>query len=153
MSDAVTPERTLEGLSVQERDAVDRLLIRIARHADAFEQAIEVVERLAGSGSLAVANAFLEDFDQNFSAMTRPEFMGMVSNLMMLLGLLSQISYEPFFTAAMNTAKAVNAAYPRARARQRGMSVREMMAVLRSPEMAGALELLMAVLRAQRDEA
>ena len=50
----------------------------------------------------------------------------------------------------MNTAKAVNAAYPRVRARERGLSLGEMMGMLRSPELAGALELLMTALRAQR---
>jgi uncharacterized protein YjgD (DUF1641 family) len=79
------------------------------------------------------------------------EFMGMVANLMMLLGLLSQISYQPFFTAAMKTPAAVNAVYPRAQARQQGLSLREMVGLLRSPEVAGAVETLLAVLRAQRE--
>jgi uncharacterized protein YjgD (DUF1641 family) len=150
MASAMTPKSLPEDLTAQEREGLDRVLSGLARHAGAVEQLLELIDHLAGSGTLAVLNAFFEEFDENFSALTRPEFMDMVANLMMLLGLVSQISYEPFFTAAMKTPEAVNAVYPHARSRRQGLGLREAIGLLRSPEVAGALETLLAVLRAQR---
>lgn len=137
-------------LSAEERQVLGRVLSRIARNAGAIEQSLEFVERLAESGTLAALNSILKDFDENFSAATRPEFMGMVANLMMVLGLLSQISYQPFFDAAMNVPGAVNATYPRFQTRQEKLGLREALELLRSPEVAGLLQMMVSALRAQR---
>jgi len=150
MSDASPIPESRSGLSLEERQALDRLLSRIARNAVAVEQSLEMVERLADSGTLAALNAMLKEFDENFSAITRPEFMGMVANLMTLLGVMSQVSYPPFFDAAMNVPEAVNRTYPQFRARQEKLGLGEMIALLRSPDVAAALQMMAAVLRAQR---
>lgn len=138
-------------LTAAERQQLDRLLVRIARNADAIEQGLVAVERAADAGLLAGLNAVLGEFDENFSATTRPEFMGMVANGMMLLGALSQITYEPFFRTAMRLPPAVNEAWPPFRGRRERLSIREAMTLLRSPEMAALLELVVAVSRAMRD--
>lgn len=138
-------------LTAAERRQLDRLLVRIARNADAIEQGLVAVERAADAGLLAGLNAVLDEFDENFSATTRPEFMGMVANGMMLLGALSQIEYEPFFRTAMRLPPAVNEAWPTFRDRSERLSIRETISLLRSPEMAALLELLVATLRAVRD--
>ena len=150
MRDPVTSSESSYRSAPDDRAALERVLAKVARHSEAIEQLLDLVAQLADSGVLAALHAGFEEFDENFSALTRPEFMGMVANLMMLLGVLSQISYEPFFTLAMTTPAAVNAAYPRARARRDGLSVREIISLARSPEVAGALEALLAVMRAQR---
>jgi uncharacterized protein YjgD (DUF1641 family) len=137
-------------LTVEEREALDRLLVRVAENADGVEQAIELAGHLARSGILAGFQAGLEDLDENFSAAMRPELMGMVSNLMMLLGLLSQLSYEPFFDLATRTPPALDDGYRRFQERREKLSPREAMALMRSPEVAAALETMVAVLRAQR---
>jgi uncharacterized protein YjgD (DUF1641 family) len=144
-----TPE-AVEGLTTEERHALQRVQARIARNADAIEQVLETVELLAGSGALAGLNAVLDEFDDNFSAGVRPELMSMVANGMMVLGLLSELRYAPFFDLAMNAPGVMNEAYPRFRERTKGLSLREGMELIRSPELAAALELLVAILRAQR---
>lgn len=151
MSDTTTPAIGA-GLSVDEREALDRVLARIARNAHGIEQALETLEHLTESGALAGLNALLEDWDENFSAVTRPELMGMVANLMMVMGLLSQLSYEPFFQVAMNMPDALNDAYPRFRERTEPLKVRDAWALMRSPEMAGALQAMAAVLASQRGD-
>ncbi|MCX2728422.1 hypothetical protein OO015_13075 [Thermomicrobium sp. 4228-Ro] len=133
-----------------ERERLERLLARLVASVDALEQCIELIDRLASSGLLAGINAVLEEFDETFSAINRPELMGMVANAMMLLGLLSQLRYEPFFDLAMRAPAVMNEAYPRFKRRADRLSVREALDLLRSPEVAAALELLVAVLRAQR---
>ncbi|HXF71078.1 MAG TPA: hypothetical protein VNO79_00525 [Actinomycetota bacterium] len=139
-------------LTEADRQALDRLLARLARSADAVEQVLDLVDRVADSGNLAALTGVLESFDENFSAATRPELMTMVANLMMLAGLLGQVRYEPFFHAAMRVPATLDEAYERFRTRTRPMGVREMLRLLRSPELAGALELVVAVARALRAE-
>ncbi len=136
----------------EEREALERLTARIARNPVAFEQAIETVELLADSGVLAGVNAVLADFDSNFNAALRPDFMGLVSNAMMLLGLVSQVSYQPFFDSAMQMPRAVSEAYPRLVSRKERLGVGEALALLRDPQVAGALELLVAALRSLRPQ-
>jgi uncharacterized protein YjgD (DUF1641 family) len=154
MSEQETPQAVLgASLDPQEREALDRVLACCARNADAIEQAVETVGRLADTGLLAAANGVLEDFDESFSATVRPELMGMVANLMMVLGTVSQLRYEPFFNLAMKTPPVMNEAWPRFQARETKLSLRETLAMMRRPEMAAAIELLAAVVRAQRDDA
>lgn len=144
MADESTP------LTPEERAALDRLEKRLARNADQVEQALEMLERLADSGLLAGINSGLEEFDENFSALTRPDVMTMVANLMMLMGLLGQVPYEGGFRLAMDAPQAIGDAYPRFRDRTEPMKLREAIEVLRSPDVAAALEMLVSVLRSQR---
>ena len=137
-------------LTPDERARLERLEKRIAASADGIEQALDFVDRLADSGVLAGMNAGLEEFDENFSAMTRPDVMTMVANMMMLLGLLSQLPYEGGFRLAMDGPEAIESAYPRFRERTDPMRMREAIEILRSPDVAAALEMLVAVLRSQR---
>jgi uncharacterized protein YjgD (DUF1641 family) len=137
-------------LTGEERAALERLQKRLAGNAAQLEQALDMVERLADSGLLAGMNSVLEDFDENFSALTRPDVMTMVANLMMLLGTLGQIPYEGGFKLAMDGPEAISEAYPRFRSRTEPMKLREAMQVLRSPDVAAAVELMVTVLRSQR---
>ena len=137
-------------LTDEERAALERLQRRLARNAPAMEQALDLVENLADSGLLAGVNGAVEEFDENFSALTRPDVMTMVANLMMLLGTLGQIPYEGGFKLAMDGAPAISEAYPRFRERNEPMKLREAIQILRSPDVAAALELLVTVLRSQR---
>lgn len=139
-----------EGLTEAERKDLDRVLARIARSAPAIDQALDALDHLADSGNLAALDGFLAEFDDNFNAVTRPDLMGMVANLMMLMGLLSQVRYEPFFNLAMRAPASVDEAYPRFRGRTEPMGFIEMLRLLRSPEVAGALEMLADVLRDQQ---
>jgi uncharacterized protein YjgD (DUF1641 family) len=137
-------------LTPDERAALERLEKRLARSAGQVEQVLEMVERLGDSGLLAGMNSILEEFDENFSALTRPDVMTMVANLMMLLGLLGQLPYEGGFKLAMDAPAAIDDAYPGFRERSEPMSLREAIAILRSPDVAAAVELVVAVLRSQR---
>jgi uncharacterized protein YjgD (DUF1641 family) len=137
-------------LTPEERARLDSLARRLARNADQVEQALDTLELLADSGLLAGANSALAEFDENFSAMTRPDLMTMISNLMMLLGLLGQLPYEGGFKLAMDAPEAIDEAYPRFRDREEPMRLREAIQILRSPDVAAAMELLVTVLRSQR---
>jgi uncharacterized protein YjgD (DUF1641 family) len=137
-------------LTPDERAALERLERRLARNAGQLEQALDLVERLADSGLLAGMNSILEEFDENFSALTRPDVMTMVANLMMLLGALGQMPYEGGFKLAMDGPEAISESYPRFRERTEPMKLREAIQILRSPDVAAAMELMVAVLRSQR---
>uniref|UniRef100_A0A7C2BCY0 DUF1641 domain-containing protein n=1 Tax=Thermomicrobium roseum TaxID=500 RepID=A0A7C2BCY0_THERO len=137
-------------LTPEQQERLEHLLERVVERADAIEQLLETIDLLAGSGLLAGIRAVLEEFDETFSAINRPELMGMVANAMMLLGLLSQLRYEPFFDLAMRAPAVMNEAYPAFKQRTQRLGLREALELIRSPEIAAALELLVAVLRAQR---
>jgi uncharacterized protein YjgD (DUF1641 family) len=139
-------------LTPDESAALERLQKRLAQNAGQVEQALDTVERLADSGMLAGINSILAEFDENFSAATRPDVMTMVANLMMILGTLGQIPYEGGFKLAMDGPEAISAAYPRFRERTEPMKMREAIQILRSPDVAAAMELMVAVLRSQRDQ-
>lgn len=143
----------VERLTPEQQQRLDRLLARVAANADAIEQLLDTVELLTASGVLAGLNATLEEFDETFSAINRPELMGMIANAMMLLGVLSQLRYEPFFDLAMRAPAVMNEAYPRFQRRTERLGLREALDLVRSPEMAAALELLVSILRAQRGRA
>lgn len=134
-------------LSPEEQAAADRILARIAQSSEAIEQTLDLLDHLADSGNLAAITGVLEDFNENFSAVTRPDLMTMVANLMMLMGLLSQIDYEPFFSLAMKAPDAVNSAWPAFVKRREKLGVRETIELFRSPEVASALEMMAAVIR------
>ena len=134
----------------EERARLDRIATRLARNADGIDQALDTVELLADTGLLAGLNSALAEFDENFSAMTRPDLMTMVANLMMLLGLLGQLPYEGGFKLAMDAPEAIDEAYPRFRERREPMRIKEAVEILRSPDVAAAMELLVTVLRSQR---
>lgn len=141
-----------QAMSPAEREAVDQLLARAVRSRDSIEQALDFLDHLVDSGNLAAVGGFLEDFDENFGAITRPDLMTLIANLMMVMGALSRIDYAPFFSIAMKTPDSVNAAYPAFEERTEKLQLGEAMRLLRSPEIAGALEMLVAVLRSLRPE-
>jgi uncharacterized protein YjgD (DUF1641 family) len=140
-------------LTPDEQEALDRVLVRLAENADGVESMIDLAGHLSRSGVLAGLQAGLEDLDENFSAAMRPELMGMVANLMMLLGLMSQISYEPFFDLAMRTAPELDDGYRRFQEREDKLGIREAVELMRTPEVAALLGTMVAVLRAQRGRA
>lgn len=137
-----------QSLSEEEQAAANRVLARIAKSSDSIEQTLDLLDQLADSGNMAAITGILEDFNENFSAITRPDLMTMVANLMMLMGLLSQISYEPFFSLAMKAPDAMNSAYPAFQKRKEKLGLMEALELFRSPEVAGALEMMVSVMRA-----
>jgi len=139
-------------LTDAEREAVDRVLVRLAENAEGVEQMIGLVGHLHRSGALAGLQAGIEDLDENFSAVMRPELMGMVTNPMMLMGVLSQVSYEPFFDLATRTTPTLDEGYRDFQERTEKLGLRETVELMRSPEVAALLQTMVAVLRAQRGQ-
>lgn len=130
--------RTLHPEHVDEQ-RLELLLERISDAAPAIDQLLEVIERLVESGVMAGMNAILEDWDDTFSALTRPEGMTLIANLMMLMGALSNVRYDAMFDVAMRLPDAVNDGLEAARERSRPMGTMELLRMLRSPAMAGTM--------------
>lgn len=64
----------------------------------------------------------------------------------------AEVDYAPFFSLAMRTPESLNAAYPTFEDRAERLQFGEALELLRSPEIAAALEMLVAVLRSLRPE-
>jgi len=76
----------------------------------------------------------------------------MIANMMMLMGFLGQVSYEPFFSLAMKAPGALNDSYPEFQQRKVGLGIRETLKLMRGPEIAGALQMVYAILHSLREE-
>ncbi len=135
----------------ESRQKLDALLERISNNSGAIGEFLTTIEYLSSSGTLAAVNSIFGEFDEHFSAINKPDFMTMVANGMMLLGTLSELSYEPFFNTAMAVPKVMNTAYADFRDQSHTPSLKETVALLRSPELRAALRLIVMVLRAQRE--
>jgi len=135
-----------ESLSQSELESANRLLARLVRSGGAIEETLDLLDHLSESGNLAAINGFLADFDENFNAITRPDLMAMIANMMMVMGTLSQLDYQPFFDLAMKAPAAMNDGYPVFQKRSEKLGLREALELFRSPEVAGALEMLVACL-------
>ncbi len=127
---------------------LQRVLDKVAAHAEAVEAFVEILGKLHRTGLLAAVDGVLEEFDEQFSAATRPELMTMVANFMMLLGTVGQLRYEPFFRAAMYAPQAVNETLDRLDRKPKTLGVRELWALLHNPQVAAAVEVLVEALRA-----
>jgi uncharacterized protein YjgD (DUF1641 family) len=148
----VSNESQDQTLTPEEQAAANRILARIAKSSDSIEQTLDLLDELASSGNLAAITGVLADFNENFSAITRPDVMTMMANMMMLMGLLSQINYEPFFALAMKAPDALNDAYPRFQKRKEKLGLMEALELFRSPEVAGALEMMVGVMRSLKTD-
>lgn len=141
---------TITQLSDEDFAAAQQLLKKLAENADAIEEALEILSHLSSSGLLAGLNGMLEDADENISATIRPDFMRMMANLMMLLGIVSQLNYEMLFDMAMKVPQALNDGYPHFKSRTEPMGAREAASLVRSPEMASALHLVVGMMKAMK---
>jgi len=137
-----------EGRGTPRRYWLPRAAETPRRHAEAVEAFVEILGKLHRAGLLAAVDGVLEEFDEQFSAATRPELMTMVANFMMLLGTVGQVRYEPFFRAAMYAPQAVNEALERLDRKPKTLGVRELWALLHNPQVAAAVEVLVEALRA-----
>jgi uncharacterized protein YjgD (DUF1641 family) len=126
---------------------LERLLEKLAERSDALEQFAELIGKLHDSGILAAIEGLLEEFDESFNALTRPEPMTMLGNLMMLLGALGRVRYEPFFRGALYAAPALNEKLSQLLERQKPLGLWEAWTLLRRPEVAAALEALVTLLQ------
>ena len=134
-------------------DRVEALMDRLADAAPALEQLVDVAEGLASSGVLAGIGATLDEWDENFSAATRPEGMTLAANLMMLMGALSQIRYDAMFDVAMRLPDALNDGLEEAAKRDGPMGMLELLRLMRSPGMAGVLTMASTVLEEMHEGA
>lgn len=126
---------------------------RAAEARPALEQLFETVEHLAESGILAGINGVLEEWDDQFSAITRPEGMTMIANMMMLMGAMSQVRYDMMFDVAMRLPDAINDGYEQMRTRTKPMGTLEMLKLMRSPGMAGVMTMAGTVMSHMQDGA
>lgn len=125
-------------------ERIERILAALEENADAIETTIKLIGELKRSGMLDALLAMAEMGDEIFSSLAKPEVMKALGNAMMLVYLLSRIDQDVLIALAEATpdciAKAREATHE-----DRPMSIREMLRMITSPEMARLLRMAKAL--------
>ncbi len=115
-----------------------RLLEVLEENYEAVETAIRLLAALKRSGLLDAALEVAERSDDVFSSVVRAELMKSIGNAMMLLYLLGQLDNFKLMKLAESLPRCVEEA-EKAAAKGGGLSIRELLRIMTSPEMAAAL--------------
>lgn len=119
-------------------ERIDRILAALEENADAIEAMIRLVGELKKSGLLDALLALAEMGDEIFSSLARPEVMKALGNAMALVYLLSRVDQEVLIALAEAAPDCIAKAREAAR-EDRPMSIRELLRLMTSPEMARLL--------------
>lgn len=131
-------------LGREEMERLSSLIKELAENADAIEALIRTAKALKESGFLEAVKTLSEMSDELFSSITKPEMMKALGNAMMLVYMLSQMDHPLLFKAAQSVPACTRAALEEASKTEKGLSILELMSIMRSPEMAAALKALTA---------
>ncbi len=127
------------------------LIKMVSENMDAFKQAIELVKQLKETGALASILALTEISDETFNAITRPDFMTSIANGMMLLYMLSQFNHGLLMNMAETLPKCTEGALKEMKETEKGMGIRELLSLMRSPEMAAMMKAMIAAVRCMKE--
>lgn len=128
-------------------EKVMRLLDTLADNSDAIESLLRTLSRLKESGILAALEGLAEGFDEGFNYMARAEMMAAIGNLMMLLYMLSRIDQPILFEIAEKLPKGLNLMYEEIKAPKKKVSIMELLALMRSPEIFALMSAMRSMLK------
>jgi len=136
-----------EALKTVDFKKLAELIKLLSENMDAFKQAIELVSQLKETGALASLLALTEISDETFNAITRPDFMTSIANGMMLLYMLSQFNHGLLMNMAETMPRCSEAALNELKKTEKGMGIRELLSLMRSPEMAAMMKAMITAVR------
>jgi uncharacterized protein YjgD (DUF1641 family) len=120
-----------------------KLLDLLEENYEALEALMKLLAAMKRSGLLDALVEVAERGDELFNAIARPEVMKGLGNAMMLFYMISQLDNFKLMAAAEALPKCMEEA-EKAAARGGGMSIRELLRTMTSPEMAALLRALTA---------
>ncbi|MCE4612406.1 MAG: hypothetical protein F7C07_01045 [Desulfurococcales archaeon] len=125
-------------------------LVELSRNADALVEAVRLFKALKDSGALATIEGLLEIGDELFNAAARPEIMKSLGNMMMLVYMLSLFDNALMMKMAEAVPKCVQESVKTMEETEKGMGLRDLLSLMRSPEMAALLNAMVAMSRCIR---
>jgi uncharacterized protein YjgD (DUF1641 family) len=139
-----------ESLKRVDVKALADALVELSRNADALAEALALLRALKESGALATLKGLLEAGDELFNAAARPEVMKSLGNAMMLVYMLSLFDNALLMRMAESLPRCVEESVEAMEKTGKGMGIRDLLTVMRSPEMAALLNAMMALSRCMR---
>ena len=125
-------------------------LVELSKNADALVEAVRLFKALKDSGALATLEGLLEIGDELFNAAARPEIMKSLGNMMMLVYMLSLFDNALLMRMAETVPKCFQESMKAMEKTEKGMGLRDLLSLMRSPEMAALLNAMVAVSRCMR---
>ncbi|GEM_PF-777161 len=126
------------------------VLVELSKNANALAEALSLLKALKDSGAMATLKALLEAGDELFNAMARPEIMKSLGNAMMLVYMLSLLDNALLMRVAESMPKCFEESFKAMESTDKGMGIRDLLSLMRSPEMAALLNAMVAMSRCMR---
>ena len=138
--------RVVEKLERVDPEELERLVDELLEAREAIAQLARLARKLQETGLLAALEAMVDASEEEFSAIARPEMMGMISNMMLAAWMLGSIRGDIMFDLANTAPACVEDAYEELAKPQRKLGIIEMLNIMRSPEFAAALKAMQKML-------
>lgn len=135
-----------EKLEKVDVEKLEKLIDALVEAGDALADLAVLAKKLKEAGILAAMEAMIDTSEEELSAIARPDIMGMVSNMMLMMWLMGQIRGEVMFNLANKAPPCMDEAYDEFRKPHKRMGLFEMMNIMRSPEFAAALKAMQKML-------
>ena len=142
---------SISGLPEEKAEKLAKLLERIADNADALEQLLDTLEKMKDTGLLEGISALAESFEEGFNYLMRPELMGAMGNMMMLIYFISRLNHPMIYEVAENTPPCIEKAWEEfKKTPNKKAGFFELLDLMRSPEFYGMMRAMKAMLECMR---
>lgn len=130
-------EVKITGVDEKDAEAIKEVIDKIAQNKDAIVQLLDVVEKLKETGALTAISALAEGFEEGFNAVVKPELMGSIANIMMMVWLIGNIDHTILFELAQKAPEGINKSWEEfQKTKEEGEkpSLLKILKMMRSPE-------------------
>ncbi len=142
---------SISGLPEEKAEKLAKLLEKLADNADALEQLLDTLEKMKDTGLLAGVSALAESFEEGFNYLMRPELMGAMGNMMMLIYFISKLNHPMIYEVAENTPPCIEKAWEEfKKTPEKKAGFFELLDLMRSPEFYGMMRAMKAMLECMR---
>ena len=143
----------ISGLPPEKAERLARVLEKIADNADSLEDMLDALSKFRETGALAGFTALAEGFEEGFNYLMRPEVMGSIGNMMILVYLMSRLNHAMLFETANNLPPCVSKAYEEFKnTPKKKAGFFELLDLIRSPEFYSMLKALRSMIECMQDK-
>lgn len=140
-------EIKITGLKEEEAKAVEEIIRKIAENKDTIDEFLDVINKLRDTGALSAISALAEGFEEGFNSVVKPEIMGSVANIMMLVWLMGNLDHEILFSLAQKVPEAINKSKEEIqKAKEEKPSIFKLIKIMKSPEFFTAVKTMQIIL-------
>lgn len=129
---------------MDQKDEVIQLLIQ---NKDLIKKLLNTFKAIDDAGYLDAIKALAEASESIFLAMNKPEVMGTIGNLMVLLYLINNIDQSVLMDLSVKLPKAINSISQEIKKEPVKLGFFEMIKIMRSPEFATLLKALQSMMK------